>query len=244
MATKNSKIEKIKKRKEELSKRGGGKYQYFIFKEGTVRMRPLPTPEDEDIGIEVITFYLGKELGGIISPATFGEPCGLMEKYEKLSNSKDEDDQNLASTMKPKKRMMVPHIKYKDEKGTQVDEDAGAKLALLTNNQYQDLTDLFLDEENGDMTDPKKGYDIKYKRTGKGQFDTEYSLLTCKSTPLPKKYNKIYSPEEMVRAIMPTYEDTVSLAKKFLKLDTKESSKGKEGKDKSSVKKKKKKKDL
>lgn len=242
MATKNSRVEKMKKRREELARKGGGNYQYFIFsKEGTYRMRPLPVPEDDEFGVEVVTFFLGKELGGVVSPASFGEPCYLMETYNKLQNSEDDDEKSLAAQLKPKKRYMVPHIKFQDEKGTKVDEEAGAKLALLTSGQYQDLCDLYLDDEHGDFTDPKDGYDIKYKRTGKGMTDTEYSTLACKPTRLPKKYNKIYNPEEMVRSLMPTYEETKSLAKKFLKLDSGSSTSSKPSKGTATKKKKKKK---
>jgi hypothetical protein len=139
-----------------------------------------------------------------------------MELYNKLSNSKSTDDQDAAKDMRPKKRYLVPHIVYKDEKGKEVDKEVGAKLALLTEQQYNSVLDLYLDPEQGDFTDPKNGYDIKYKRVGKGQFDTEYSVVPCRPSPLPKEFRKTYDLEKMVRDIIPTYEKSKEIKKLYL----------------------------
>lgn len=208
--------EKLKKRREQLSSKGAGG-SFFFFKEGTVRMRLLPVPPETEFAIEATYFYLGPELKGIVSPITFGEPCAIMEKYQELKNSKNDDDKEMAKKISPKKRYFALHYKYKDEKGKQVDEEAGVKLAILTSQQYQDLIDLYLDEEAGDMTDPKNGYDIKYKRTGNGQFDTEYSVLRCNPTPIHKSYaKKVYNPEEYLRKVLPSYERTLEIVEQVL----------------------------
>lgn len=242
---------KLKKRRESLESGGGGKYNFFIFKEGTHRMRALPVGEDEEFGCEVTTFFLGKDIGGIISPVSFGGKCAINDMYTKLSNSNDEDEKDLASKFKPKKKFMVPMIKYLDEKGLKIDTEAGPKLAQLTSGQYQDLLDLFLDDEQGDFTDARKGYDIKIKRVGSGQMNTEYSMLPCKPTKLDPAYaKKVFNPEEMVKKIMPTYEQTKEYIKQFMKgsvssddegSSKKSKSSKKTSKDKSGVKKKKKK---
>lgn len=231
--------DRLRKKKEELSKKGGGG-NLFFFKEGTHRMRLLPVAGEKEFAIEATYFYLGNDIKGVVSPVTFGEPCAIMEAYQKLKNSSDEDDRDMAKKIAPKKRYFALHIKYKDEKGKQVDEEAGIKLAILTNQLYQDLIDLYLDEEAGDMTDPKKGYDVKYKRSGSGQFDTEYSVLRCNPTPLAKKYAaKTYDPEAELRKIIPSYEETQAIVKKVL--GTSEKSAGKSLKKKKKLLKKKKK---
>lgn len=199
---------------------GAGSYKYFIFKEGDVRMRPLPVPEDQEFAVETTNFFFGKEIGGFVSPATFGDPCPAMNAYKALRESSDEDDRELANKFKPKKKYMSPHIKYKDLKGKEVDDEAGVKLAQLTNGQYQDLITLYLDEEeSGDFTDPNTGYDILYKRVGTGMTDTEYSLIKRNPTKLPKQYNKIYDPEQMVRDIIPPVEEIEQMLRNFLNLD-------------------------
>lgn len=216
MAKKESLAERLKKKKQELKNKSGG-FQWFMVKEGTTRMRALPVGEEVDWAVEVTFFFLGREVGGVISPATFGEKCPIMAKYQKLSKSSDEDDRALAKKFKPSTKWMVPHIRYKDEKGKEVDEENGAKPALLARSQYQDLLDLFLDDENGDFTHPTDGYDIKYKREGKGQMDTEYSCLPCKPSKLPKKYAKqTYDPIEMAKKCILSYDELKDKLQQFL----------------------------
>lgn len=220
--TVKSRTDKLRERRKAFESNSKGDFNLIIFKEGIKRLRHLPVPDNDEPGIEVITFFLGNDIKGVISPATFGEPCAIMEKYVELKESSDSDDQALSKTFKPRNKYLVPSIQFKDEKGTEVDEQTGVKLANLASGQYQDLIDLFLDEEQGDFTDPISGYDIKYKRVGKGMLDTEYSMVPCKPTKLPKKYNKIWDPKEMVEKIMPSYEDTQDLIKRFLKLEDEE----------------------
>ena len=209
--------DRLVKRKEELLKRGSGGAAFFFFKEGTHRMRLVPVASEKEFAIEATYFYLKGDIKGVVSPITFGEPCAIMEAYTRLKNSKNEDDRELAKELAPKKRFFALHYKYKDEKGKQVDTESGVRLAILTNQLYQDLIDLYLDEEAGDMTDPDKGYDVKYKRTGSGQFDTEYSVLRCNPTPIYKKYRgKIYNPEIELRKVIPTYEKTQEMVESVL----------------------------
>ena len=52
-------------------------------------------------------------------------------------STKDKDDLELASKIRPKEKFVVPVIKYKDLKGNEVDDKLGVKLALLTAGQYQ-----------------------------------------------------------------------------------------------------------
>lgn len=125
-------------------------------------MRIKSPGDDQELGIELIQFYLNKDLGGVISPATFDEPCPFMEKYQELKNSKDPDDQELAKMLVPRIKYVVGGIVYSDEKGTKVDYEGKDKGVLIPRSVYQDIIDLYLDEdEAGDMTDPRTGYDIK-----------------------------------------------------------------------------------
>ena len=167
--------DKLRKKRKELSEKGG--YNVLSVKEGTTRIRILPI-EQEELAAEVTYFFLKK---GVYSAASVGEHCPIMDKYTELKNSKDDDDQELAKKLSPKKRYLIPVILYEDEKGKKIDKDKSGKLMLVTGGVYQNIIDLYLDEDEwGDMMDPKKGYDIKIIRTGKGQNDTEYTVSPCK----------------------------------------------------------------
>lgn len=215
MATKLSRADRLKKKRVELKTKGGGGNITFL-KEGTLRVRLLPVNEEADFVMEVTQFYLGQTIKGVFSPSTFGQPCAIMEKYEELKSSSDDDDKELAKKFTPKKKFLAACIVL-DDKGQKVDEEKGVTLVQLTSGLYQELIDLYLDDEEwGDMTDPESGYDIKLTRTGSGMMDTEYSCKPCKNTALPKKYNKEIDLEEMVKSIIPSYEETQDKINQFL----------------------------
>lgn len=211
-----SKKEKLKKRRAKLATKGGGGDMFYIGKPGTYRMRSVPVPEDMENAIEVIQFYLGPEIKGVISPASIGLPCALEEQYQACKESDDEDDQDTAANMKRRTKFVMPHYRFKDEKGKDVDYEAGVRLLLMSGGQYQDWLDYYLEDEIGDPSDPLDGFDIKYKREGSGQFDTEYTLLNCKPTKCDKKFRGPYNPEELLKKTLPSYEETKNFLARFM----------------------------
>lgn len=236
--------EKMLARKKQLETKGAG--SGFVFpKEGTTRVRIKSQGDDKELGLELIQFYLEGE-GGIISPATFDEPCPFMEKYNELRNSKDDDDKELAKLLVPRRRYVIGGIVFEDDKGSKVGYDGQDKAVLIPRAVYQDIIDLYLDEdEAGDMTDPISGYDIKITRSGSGKFDTTYSARACKSTKLDQKYRGEVDLEGIVRSQIKSYDELEETLNKFLRedhsTDDEESEKPKkEKKDKSEKKKKKK----
>jgi len=221
MATKKLLKDRLKERREELKERGQLGNLFFLKPDTTTRVRILGGGPEEEFIKEVTQFYLGPDIKGVISPATFEEPCAIMESYEELKNSKDDDDKTLAKTFPPRQRFLAFCIIYKDKAGTEVDEQNSPKFVILTSGMYQDIIELYLDEEDwGDMTDLTNGYDIKLSRVGSGKTDTEYSVSPCKNTPMPKAFKgKQFNLEEELRKIIPSYEDTKDIVNKFLNLE-------------------------
>ena len=80
--------EKMLARKKQLESKGNGSGLVYP-KEGTLRMRIKSPGDDQELGIEIIQFYLGGNLGGVISPATFDEPCPFMEKYPRMKMTRN-----------------------------------------------------------------------------------------------------------------------------------------------------------
>lgn len=206
--------EKLLARKKKLAEKGTG--NGFVFpKNGTTRVRIVSAGANEEFGVEIIRFYLGDH--SVYSPATFGEACPFMEKYDELKNSKDEDDKKLAKKLVPSRRFAIPALVYKDDKGKELDYDSKPRLVLIPSSVYQDIIELYLDEdEAGDMTDPKSGYDIKIERTGTGQYDTSYSVRQCKPTKLDKSLLKPVDLEKMVKGQIKSYDELEEELDKFL----------------------------
>lgn len=212
--------ERMMQRKKEFADKG--KSTGMIFpKEGTMRVRLVSQGPDKELGMEVIQFYLGTKIGGVISPATFDEPCPFMEKYQELKNSDDPDDQELASKLVPRRRYIIGGTVYKDEKGKEIDTDKICKPIQIPRSVYQDIIDLYLDEDDwGDMTDAEDGYDIKITRTGSGKNDTTYSVTACpKRGTINPKYIKEINLEEVVKSQMKSYDELEELLAKYLNED-------------------------
>ena len=96
-------------------------------------------------------------------------------------------------------------------------------------------------DEWGDMTAiDDNGYDIKLIRSGTGQYDTEYDVQPCKNTPIAKGYNKEVDLPEMIRDVIPSYEETAEALNTFLHGSDDEDEKPKKKSKKTKKKKKKK----
>lgn len=239
--------EKMLARKKQLESKGKG--GGFIFpKEGTLRMRIKSPGDDKELGMEIVTFYLGADKGSIISPATFDEPCPFMEKYLELKESSNNEDKELAKErFIPRRKYVVGGIIYSDEKGKSVDYDGQDKVVQIPRSVYQDIIDLYLDDdEAGDMTDPVEGYDIKIIRTGKGKNDTTYSARQCQKSKLDKQYRGNIDLENIVRSQIKSYDELESILNDYLNAsvedvdDTEKPSKNGKSKNKDKDKKKKK----
>jgi len=212
--------DKLKKRLEEQkSKRQVGAI-YYQKPDTTIRVRILNMGEEEEFIKEITQFYLGSEIKGVVSPSTFGEPCAIQEGYDELKNSDDDDEKELAGKFPPRNKYLAFCLFYKDNGGKEVDDNISPKFLLLTGGEYQEILELYLDEDEwGDMTDPKTGYDLKISRTGSGKMDTEYSVKPCKNTPTPKGYHGPYDLDEEVHKVMPSYEKTQEYLDQYLGLD-------------------------
>lgn len=217
---KESLKERLKKKQAELKAKGQQGAIYFQKPDTTVRIRILNMGEEEEFIKEITQFYLGSEIKGVISPDTYGEPCAIMEAYEELKNSDEDDEKELASKFPPRNRYLAYCVFYKSTTGGEVDQNLSPKFILLTSGVYQEILEKYLDEDEwGDMTDPAEGYDIKIKRTGSGKMDTEYTVTPCKNTPTPKGFREIYDLDTEVRKVMPVYEKTKEYIEQYLGLD-------------------------
>lgn len=233
--------EKMLARKKQLESKGSG--SGFIYpKEGTLRMRIKSPGDDQELGMELVTFYLGSDTGSIVSPATFDEPCPFMEKYKELKESSDDADKELAKNkFIPRRKYVIGGVVYTDEKGKSLDYDGKDRAVQIPRSVYQDIIDLYLDEdEAGDMTDPINGYDIKIIRTGSGKMDTTYSARACKPTELDKKVRGTVDLEGMVRSQIKSYDELEELLNKYLNesSDSDEDDEAPKKKDKDKKKKK------
>lgn len=214
---KKSLAERLRAKKSEIKSKSQRSNIIRQKEEGTMRVRVLPVGDENEFVMEIMQMWLGKDIGSCVTPEIFGDPCAMMDAYRELKDSDDDADKELAKRIMPKTRYVMPVLVYKDLKGKVVDEELSGKLMQITGGLFQEIIDLYLDEDEwGDMTDPLKGYDLKITREGKGMTDTTYTVSPCKNTPLPKEWRKEIDLEAMVREEVDTYEQTVEKRDEFL----------------------------
>jgi len=213
---KSSLQEKLQKRRQEIKDRSAAGTVVFI-KEGTLRIRILPTREDEDWSVEATHFYLGNDVKGVYSRAAIGEDCPILDKYHELKDSNKADDKDLAKQLVPRIKYLVPALVYEDDRGKSINEKDSGKLVQLPTGIYLQMVDLFLDPDLGDFTDPETGYDLKIKRTGKGKQDTEYTLMPLPSKPIPKGWEKPVDPMKIfTETVLLSYDECENKLAQFL----------------------------
>lgn len=208
--------ERLREKQKALKNKGNGRV-LFQKADEEIRGRLLSSGPEEEFIKEVTQFYLGGDIKGVYSPMTFGEPCAIMEEYQNLKQSKDPDDKELAKDLAPKKKYIGVILVCTDKKGKEYDPEP--HLIQLSQSQYSEIIDMFLDEDEwGDMTDLDEGYDLKLKRVGSSKNDTEYSVKPCQKTSVPKKFRPKdgFSLEDLVRGIIPTYEQTQDYINQYL----------------------------
>ena len=96
---------------------------------------------------------------GLLGPYQFGKPDPFQELITKLRDDGAAGDQSayeLAKKIYPKMRCFAPVI-------VRGEESEGVKLWSFGKQVYQDLLNIMLDEDYGDITDPTDGRDIKVK---------------------------------------------------------------------------------
>jgi len=164
-------FEAIKNKLERLS--GGNKNRSVMWKpqegeEHTVRL--LSFKDNDGQPFKELWFYynIGNNRG-LLSPYQFDKPDPIQELITKLRDEGSKESYELAKKLYPKMRTYAPVI-------IRGEEDKGVQIWGFGKTVYQTLLGLMLDEDYGDITDPKSGRDIKVvcsKQPGKKWAMTE-----------------------------------------------------------------------
>ena len=100
---------------------------------------------------------------GMLAPYQFGKPDPINELIQKLKDEGTKESYEMAKKLYPKMRCFAAVI-------VRGDEDEGVRLWAFGKMVYQNLLNIMLDPDYGDITDPDGGHDIKVtvsKQAGK-----------------------------------------------------------------------------
>ena len=150
-------ISKMKAKLAALQNKGGeGKTNYFKPEEGkTYSVRIVATADGDPF--REFWFHYDIAKGGVMCPKkNFKETCAICEFANKLFREDTEESRKSAKKFLPRQRFFSPVLVRGEEK-------EGIKVWGYGKTVYQDLINLVLNPDYGDITDPENGTDLSIK---------------------------------------------------------------------------------
>jgi hypothetical protein len=160
----------IRKKLADLSGKNSKKNILWRPEEGkNYQVRFLPFTDGDGTPFKELWFYYNiGENSGLLTPHQFGKPDPIQELINKLRSDESKDSYELAKKLYPKMRTFGAVV-------VRGEEDKGVRIWSFGKMVYQDLLNIMLDSDYGDIADVKRGYDIKVrceKLPGKQFADT------------------------------------------------------------------------
>ena len=121
--------------------------------EHTVRLMSFQDNDGQPFKERWFYYNIGNS-PGLLAPYQFGEPDPIQELINKLRDDGSKESYELAKKLYPKMRSYAPVV-------VRGEEDKGVRLWAFGKTVYQSLLNIMLDEDYGDITDPKDGRDVK-----------------------------------------------------------------------------------
>jgi len=174
-------LDELRKKYEEVTQQnsGGGKNdflsKFLITKEGTSLVRLLPAKsEDENFYAETAIHRLESDgqFKNYHCPRVKGDKCPLCDLYYGLWKTDSESNHNLARSIKARKRYYLNAVER---------ETGEVKILSIGMKLFGKILDCFFDDDYGDITDLKEGFDFKVVKDTNGAFPN-YD----KSAPKPR----------------------------------------------------------
>jgi len=170
---------------------------------GKNQVRIVPYQYDKDNPFQELFFHYGLGKRNYLSPTTFGEADPVSEFADKLKQTGNRDDWQLAKGLTPKMRTYVPVL-------VRGQESEGVKLWGFGKTVYQELLTFIADPDYGDITDLKSGRDITVTFTpAEGQERFPKTAIMVKPNQSPATEDKA-----VAENIMNGQEDLMNIFKK------------------------------
>ena len=152
--------------------------------EHTVRLISFPDNEGQPFK-ELWFYYNIPGQRGLLAPYQFGKKDPVQELITKLREDGQKESYDMAKKLYPSMRCYAAVI-------VRGEEDKGVQIWSFGKTVYQTLLNYMLDEDYGDITDPKEGFDIKVScsKTPGMQYAKTEVRPRPRSTPLAKDAKK------------------------------------------------------
>ena len=157
---------------------GGEKKDYTtIFWKPTIgkqTIRLVPSKYTPSNPFSELKFYYGITNKVMISPLNFGEKDPINEFVQKLYDSNDKSNFELARKLRAKNRIFAPVV-------VRGEEDKGVRLWGFGQQIYTELLAMAADEEIGDFTDVANGLDFTAETVGPESTGTQYNKTSIRA---------------------------------------------------------------
>lgn len=149
-------ISKMKAKLAALQGKGGGKTQFWRPEEGTTySVRIVNTPDGDPFKEAWFHYEIGKNT--ILCPKrNHGKDCAICNFASKLFKENTDSSNAMAKKFLPRQRFFSPVVIRGEEK-------EGVRVWGYGKTVYQDLINLVLNPDYGDITDPDNGTDLSLK---------------------------------------------------------------------------------
>ena len=180
-------IDELRKKYAEINNQGGGGNsdflsKFFMMDEGTSVVRVLPAKDEatQEFYAETAIHRLNDK--NYHCPRVKGGKCPVCDTYYNMwkeinsigkESPKGKELQDLARQIKSRKRYYMNVVDRRDE---------SVKILSVGQKLFGKVLDCFFDEDFGDITDMKEGWDFKIVKDTQGQWPN-YD----KSSPKPKQ---------------------------------------------------------
>jgi hypothetical protein len=146
-------LSKMKAKLAALQGKGEGKTAFWRPEEGQAsQIRVVSTPDGDPFKEYWFHYEIGKN--SVLCPKkNFKESCAICDFANKLFREDTEDSRKMGKKFLPRQRFFSPVVVRGEEKD-------GVKVWGFGKNAYQDLINLVLNPEYGDITDPENGTDL------------------------------------------------------------------------------------
>ena len=191
-------IKKMKAKLDALNNKGKAKTAFWRPEEGVnYSIRVVTTPDGDPFKESWFHYEIGKN--SILCPKkNNGEDCPICAFANKLYRENTEDSNAMAKKFLPRQRFFSPVVVRGEEK-------EGIRIWGYGKTVYQDLINLVLNPDYGDITDPENGTDL----TIRSSKDPGAQFPKTKLTPARKTSALCPSPSECAELLetLPNFDE-------------------------------------
>ena len=203
-------IDKMKQRKSALQNNGGSRDTFWRPVDGEQTIRIVPTADGDPFKDYWFHYNVGNNPGFLSPKKNFGEEDPLNDFVRKLFNEGTEDSIKMAKNLMARQRFFSPVL-------VRGEEDKGVRIWGYGKMVYEQLLNLVLNPEYGDITDTESGTDLVLTFLAKTAPErrlglqplllllTQFPLLTLLSTTSWERNSAPTGRHRVIRCLTPLF---------------------------------------